>query len=57
LKHPSKLLTLDANIFIAALKADELHSEKCAQVLTKIPNRFQLAEPSIIYQEEALGIL
>ena len=47
----SRLLTLDANVLIAALKADEPHSEKCAEILTKVPNHFQLAEPSIIYQE------
>jgi predicted nucleic acid-binding protein len=51
MKQPSRLLTLDANVLIAALKADEPHSEKCAQILSKVPNQFQLAEPSIIYQE------
>jgi predicted nucleic acid-binding protein len=51
MKPPSRILTLDANVFIAALKADEPHSEKCAEIITKIPNHFQLAEPSIIYQE------
>ena len=51
MKNPSRLLTLDANVFIAALKADEPHSEKCAEILSKVPNQFQLAEPSIIYQE------
>jgi predicted nucleic acid-binding protein len=51
MKQPSRLLTLDANVLIAALKADEPHSEKCAEILTKVPNHFQLTEPSIIYQE------
>ena len=51
MKQPSRLLTLDANVLIAALKADEPHSEKCAEILTKVPNNFQLTEPSIIYQE------
>ena len=51
MKQPSRRLTLDANVLIAALKADEPHSEKCAQILSKVPNNFQLAEPSIIYQE------
>jgi predicted nucleic acid-binding protein len=51
MKQPSRLLTLDANVLIAALKTDEPHSEKCAEILTKVPNHFQLAEPSIIYQE------
>ena len=47
----SKLLTLDSNILIAALKTDEPASEKCAQILNQIPNKFELVEPSIIYQE------
>ena len=47
----SRPITLDANILIAALKIDEPHSEKCAEILTKIPTRFILSEPSIIYQE------
>ncbi len=51
MKQPSRRLTLDSNVLIAALKADEPHSEKCAQILSKVPNNFQLAEPSIIYQE------
>jgi predicted nucleic acid-binding protein len=51
MKPNSRLLTLDANVFIAALKEDEPQSEKCVQILTKIPKQFQLTEPSIIYQE------
>jgi predicted nucleic acid-binding protein len=51
MKQPSRLLTLDANVLIAALKADEPHSEKCAEILSNVPNPFQLSEPSIIYQE------
>ena len=51
MKQSSRRLTLDSNVLIAALKADEPHSEKCAQILSKVPNNFQLAEPSIIYQE------
>ena len=51
MKQRNRLLTLDANVLIAALKEDEPHSEKCAQILNKIPNQFQLTEPSIIYQE------
>ncbi len=51
MKQPSRLLTLDANVLIAALKADEPHSEKCTEILSKVPNHFQLTEPSIIYQE------
>jgi len=51
MKQPSRLLTLDANVLIAALKADEPHSEKCTEILSKVPNHFELTEPSIIYQE------
>jgi predicted nucleic acid-binding protein len=51
MKQLSRLLTLDANVLIAALKADELHSEKCSEILSKVPNNFKLTEPSIIYQE------
>jgi predicted nucleic acid-binding protein len=51
MKQSSRLLTLDANVLIAALKADEPYSDKCVEILSKVPNNFQLAEPSIIYQE------
>ena len=51
MKQLSRLLTLDANVLISALKADESYSEKCAEILSKVPNHFQLTEPSIIYQE------
>jgi predicted nucleic acid-binding protein len=51
MKQHSRLLTLDANVLIAALKADEPHSEKCTEILSKVPNQFTLTEPSIIYQE------
>jgi predicted nucleic acid-binding protein len=51
MKPRSPLLTLDANVLIAALKTDETHSEKCAKMLAKVPDQFILAEPSIIYQE------
>ena len=46
-----RILTLDANVFIAALKADERYSEECADILRKLPGKFVLAEPSIVYQE------
>jgi predicted nucleic acid-binding protein len=36
---------------IAALKQDEPHSNRCAEILRKVPDRFILSEPSIIYQE------
>ena len=46
-----KILTLDANVFIAALRVDEKYSDICAYILRKLPGRFVLAEPSIVYQE------
>jgi len=46
-----RLLTLDANVFVAALKRDEPYSQDCADVLKKIPDLFVPCEPSIVYQE------
>ena len=46
-----RILTLDVNVFIAAIKADERYSEGCADILRKLPGKFVLAEPSIVYQE------
>jgi len=51
MKPRSPLLTLDANVLIAALKTDEPHSEKCTKIIAQVPDQFVLAEPSIIYQE------
>lgn len=51
MKTPRRILTLDSNVFIAALKADEPQSEKCVQIIDKMANLFLLSEPSIIYQE------
>jgi predicted nucleic acid-binding protein len=51
MKTASRLLTLDANVLIAALRQNEPNSEKCAKILSKIPASFALTEPSIIYQE------
>ncbi len=51
MKPPSRLLTLDSNVLIAAIKEDEPYSEKCVQILSRVPDDFVLAEPSIIYQE------
>jgi predicted nucleic acid-binding protein len=51
MKPPSRLLTLDSNVLIAALKEDETQSKKCLQILSKVPDTFILTEPSIIYQE------
>lgn len=51
MKRDKQLLTLDSNVLIAALKQDELHSRKCAKIVSKVPDDFILSEPSIIYQE------
>jgi len=51
MKHVSRVLTLDSNVLIAALKEDELFSEKCSEILGKVPDSFVLSEPSIVYQE------
>ncbi|MBS7611406.1 PIN domain-containing protein [Candidatus Bathyarchaeota archaeon] len=47
----SRMLTLDSNVLIAALKEDERFSGKCVEIIGKVPDRFILVEPSIIYQE------
>jgi len=44
-------LTVDSNVIIAALKEDEFYSEKCSEILSKVPDAFILSEPSIVYQE------
>ncbi len=46
-----RLMTLDANVFVASLKADEAYSQECVEILRKVPEAFILAEPSIVYQE------
>lgn len=51
MKKPSRILTLDSNVFIAALKEDERFSDRCLEIIGRVPDRFILAEPSIIYQE------
>ena len=52
MKPTRRTLTLDSNVFIAALKADEPHNEKCIEIIEKIMmTQFLLSEPSIIYQE------
>ncbi|HKW03666.1 MAG TPA: PIN domain-containing protein [Nitrososphaerales archaeon] len=45
------ILTLDANVFVGALKESEPSHSKCVGILKKIPNDYLLAEPSIVYQE------
>jgi len=56
MKQSRRLLTLDSNVLIAALKDDESSSGKCSEILSKVPDDFILSEPSIIYQE-ACGTL
>ena len=46
-----RLLTLDSNVLIAALKADEPYSDDCAELVAKITDKFFLTEPSIVYVE------
>lgn len=46
-----RLLTLDAGVFVAALKMDEPYSDGCASILEGVPDEFILVEPSIVYQE------
>jgi len=51
MNRANRLLTLDSNVLIAALKEDEPYSEKCTEVLDTVPATFVLLEPSIIYEE------
>ncbi|MGQ9468635.1 MAG: PIN domain-containing protein [Nitrososphaerales archaeon] len=51
MKVARRILTPDSNVFIAALKTDEPYSERCAEIISKMPENFLLSEPSIIYQE------
>jgi predicted nucleic acid-binding protein len=51
MKPSSRILTLDSNVLIAALKEDEFYGKKCSEILSKVPDAFILSEPSIIYQE------
>ena len=54
MKQASRILTLDSNIIISALKQDESYSEKCAEILGQIPDAFILTEPSIVYKTSVL---
>jgi predicted nucleic acid-binding protein len=51
MKSVRRILALDSNVFVAALKTDEIYSEKCAEIVGKAANNFLLSEPSIVYQE------
>ena len=44
-------VTLDSNVLVAALKADEASHGRCAEVVRRVAEAFLLSEPSIIYQE------
>jgi len=44
-------MTLDSNVMVAALKGDEPYSDRCAEILSKVPDSFVLSEPAIVYQE------
>jgi len=48
---PSRILTLDSNVLIAALKEDEPNSDHCVELLQRVPGEFFLSEPSIVYEE------
>ena len=49
-------LTLDANIFVAALKQDEKYSDDCAKLLELAASDYRLVEPSVVFVE-VLGTL
>jgi predicted nucleic acid-binding protein len=46
-----RILTLDSNIFVGAVKGDEPYQKKCLDIIKLIPDAFILSEPSIVYQE------
>jgi predicted nucleic acid-binding protein len=50
-KRHNRVLTLDSNVLVAALKEDEPYSARCSEILSKVPDPFILSEPSVIYQE------
>ena len=51
MRTSSRMLTLDSNVLIAALKEDEPYSKRCYKILSAVPDDFVLSEPSIVYQE------
>jgi predicted nucleic acid-binding protein len=46
-----ELLTLDANVFVAAVRANEPFTDECQQILRRVADEFTLIEPSIVYVE------
>jgi len=53
---PEKLLTLDSNVFVAALKVYESYSGECSEISSQVPGGLVLVEPSVVYVE-VLGTL
>lgn len=51
MQRVSRVLSLDSNVLIAALKSDEPYSERCAEILKLVPDDFILSEPAVVYQE------
>jgi len=51
MKVAKRLITLDANVLVAALKEDEAHGGDCLNILRKVPDLFLPCEPSVVYQE------
>ena len=51
MKATKRMLTLDSNVFVAAMKGDEPQREKCTEIIEKVADLFLLAEPSVVYQE------
>lgn len=51
MKADRRILTLDSNVFIAALKSDEPSSSRCTTIISQVPDVFLLSEPSVVYQE------
>ena len=49
-------LTLDSNVFVAAIKEDEPFSEECREVLRVADGVYTLYEPSVVFAE-VLGTL
>jgi predicted nucleic acid-binding protein len=46
-----RVLTLDSNVLVAVLRPEERYAEECKKIMEGIPERFILAEPSVVYQE------
>ena len=47
----AKILTLDSNVLVAGLQADEPYSKKCFELVEEVPESFVLSEPAVVYQE------